>query len=783
MPAPVYLSINEFPGDGVTTQYEFTFAGGYIDKSHVKAYVQDATGVITPVTVTLGMFVTDFTVDLGVSAPVGGLTRVYRETPRDVPLLNFTTGARLTADNLDLLARQTIFVAAEAFDAGAYAFVNDLLSTALTSAATALAAAAAAAASAEAVDLGALFDAVAASEGAGTLASEHAAASADAASAAVIARIAAESAAADAEVSMLLAVAGAAIYPDTATGLAAVAEGEYFAVPGVGSGALILYRAVGGVAVLQTELASTALTSTLAAALVLDQANPPYVWDVQDEFGRAAMGVGSDGTLHVTRAVGTASVEAPHVVATSTVTLPDTSVVSNSLSPYVFELTDALGRSALGVTADGTVEVGALTARTINGQVPVFGGSVVVPPSSVQPRYHAEINHVITYGQSLSVGQTGGAVLSTSQPYNALKFSGGVRAWDTAIGTRYASLQPLTETVDGLLGETPSAGTAQAAMQLLSANYGTPTTGTEYRLLLSAPGFGGQSIAQLSKPGTHYTKLMEDITAGYTLAQAGGYSYAVNAMTWTQGEADTNLGTAPATYKSSFAQLLADVSADAQAVTGQAHPVKAITYQVSSHLKYAADGAGGAENAPIGLAQLDLHTSGVTSLACPTYQFDYLGATNVHLTAESSKWLGAYYGKVYKRIVVEQQPWEPLRPMSVTRQGSIITVALEPEAGPVVIDITQVAPASNYGFQLRDASGAVLGINSVSVVGNNVKIVAAAPVPTGAQLRYAVDSADGLLGRLVGPRGNIRDSAPEVFDPSGINKPLHNWLVMFTAQL
>jgi hypothetical protein len=519
-------------------------------------------------------------------------------------------------------------------------------------------------------------------------------------------------------------------------------------------------------------------------AVVSGPANTPYVFDLQDSYGQTALGITAEGGTEVLSITAKTSIAAPTIEATESLILADNSVAVDGVgSPYVFELTDALGRSAFGVKDDGTVEVGALNVRTINGELPVFGGSVVVPPASFQPRYHAEINHIITYGQSLSVGQTGGVALSTAQPYNALKFSGGVRAWDTDIGTRYASLQPLTETVAGTLGETPGAGTAQAAMQLLSAAYATPTTGTEYRLLLSAPGFGGQSIAQLSKPGTHYTKLLEDITAGYTLSQAGGYSYAVNAMTWTQGEADTNLGTAPATYKIRFAQLLADVSADAQAVTGQAHAVKAITYQLSSHLKYAADGVAGAEDAPIGLAQLDLHTDGVTSLACPTYQFDYLGATNVHLTAESSKWLGAYYGKVYKRVVVEQQPWEPLRPMGVTRQGSIITIALEPEVGPVVIDTTQVAAAANYGFQLRDSVGTALTISSVSVVGNNIKIIAAAPVPAGAQLRYAVDSADGLLGRLVGPRGNIRDSAPEVFDPSGINKPLHNWLVMFTAQL
>lgn len=130
MTAPVYLSINEFPGDGVTTQFEFNFAGGYISRDHVKAYTTDATGVITAVDILPGMWVNDYTVDLGVSAPVGGKVRIYRETPRTAPLVNFVDGARITEDSLDLLARQTVLGVAEAFDAGAYATANDLLGAA-----------------------------------------------------------------------------------------------------------------------------------------------------------------------------------------------------------------------------------------------------------------------------------------------------------------------------------------------------------------------------------------------------------------------------------------------------------------------------------------------------------------------------------------------------------------------------------------------------------------------------------------------------------------------------
>lgn len=172
MPGPTYLSIVEIPGDGVTTQHEFNFAGGYIDRTHVKAWVSDARGVITPVTVTPGMFVTDFVINLGVAAPVGGKTRIYRETPKEVPLVDFAGGARVTEENLDKLTRQAILAVAEAFDAGAWASVNDLLGQAGAAAAAAQSSATAAADSALAADADAATAAQAALDAQGAMTSK-----------------------------------------------------------------------------------------------------------------------------------------------------------------------------------------------------------------------------------------------------------------------------------------------------------------------------------------------------------------------------------------------------------------------------------------------------------------------------------------------------------------------------------------------------------------------------------------------------------------------------------
>lgn len=119
MPTPVYLTINEFPGTGAAapTVVDFNFAGGYISPAHVKAEIfNPVTYLRTPVTVTDDNFVTDYRLSLPVVVPTGSILRVYRDTPKDQPLVNFTNGARIAENNLDLVARQAVFVAAESTD-------------------------------------------------------------------------------------------------------------------------------------------------------------------------------------------------------------------------------------------------------------------------------------------------------------------------------------------------------------------------------------------------------------------------------------------------------------------------------------------------------------------------------------------------------------------------------------------------------------------------------------------------------------------------------------------
>lgn len=109
------------PGDGSTTQWEFNFAGaegtpGYISKDHVKCFTTSPTGVRTEVVITEGMWVGPNTIEVSPAVPVGHTITIYRSTPVDKPLVNYTTTAIINEANLDKANRQAVYVAAEARD-------------------------------------------------------------------------------------------------------------------------------------------------------------------------------------------------------------------------------------------------------------------------------------------------------------------------------------------------------------------------------------------------------------------------------------------------------------------------------------------------------------------------------------------------------------------------------------------------------------------------------------------------------------------------------------------
>lgn len=123
MPTPTeqMLSRTYYVGDGITTTWNFAFSGGYIDKAHVKAYTLAPNGDRVDLTVTSGNFIGPYQLTLTPPVASGHTLLIYRDTPTDQPLVDFTDGSNITEAALDTLARQAVMCAAENEDALNYA--------------------------------------------------------------------------------------------------------------------------------------------------------------------------------------------------------------------------------------------------------------------------------------------------------------------------------------------------------------------------------------------------------------------------------------------------------------------------------------------------------------------------------------------------------------------------------------------------------------------------------------------------------------------------------------
>ena len=389
-------------------------------------------------------------------------------------------------------------------------------------------------------------------------------------------------------------------------------------------------------------------------------------------------------------------------------------------------------------------------------------------PPPFEPAWFA-LNHVLSTGQSLSVGSQGTPILSTTQPFENVMFVTGVRAG----GTGLTSFVPLVET--GV--ETMSAGMSSLITDLARNDTlkGKPAPKNDHRLLVSCHGVGGTAYVGLKKGTVAYQNGMAQVTAGMALAKAASLTYVVRAVTNVHGESDHVAMNA--TYEQDLVDWQKDYETDVKAATGQTEPIPMFHTQMSSWTKY------GQATSAIPQAQLDASTKsgGKIVMVGPKYFLSYV-ADGVHLSAQGYRHMGEYYAKAYRRVVLEGKAWEPVRPKTVTLAGDTIRVVFHVPTPPLVFDTTLVAAAANRGFEYTDDSGAPPAIASVALDGPDAVTIKLAAAPSAAakkRVRYAFTGVAGATGGpTTGARGTLRDSDAT---PSRNGSPLWNWAVHFDA--
>lgn len=390
-----------------------------------------------------------------------------------------------------------------------------------------------------------------------------------------------------------------------------------------------------------------------------------------------------------------------------------------------------------------------------------------------EPPVRKAINHILAYGQSLSVGANSGALVSTSQPFSNITFIGGPRAWSGSAST-FAPFKPLVEdstnpAPDGNTGrgETPCSGSANYASGIAAEEFGADPSANV--ILASTAGHGGWKIAQLEKGQAWY---QDHLIRHVVEAVALDDDYACHLIDWIQGENDGLDQTPMATYRDKLNQLVLDVDTDIRAVAvNQTSPVY---FSISVTAGYS--GSWG----QVQLAQREVaRTNPLSFISCPLYPFMNQSNTDgLHLTSATMVWRSAFVGRAFARLIHGGQSPKWLDAISATRRGSRIRLKLDVPVLPLQFDTITIGQATDYGIAVEDSAG-VMEISSM-FFDRDCLIIDLASEPVGAtEIRYALDYLGTNVTITSGASGNICDSAPETVTVNGTVRPLKNFLIPF----
>ena len=433
------------------------------------------------------------------------------------------------------------------------------------------------------------------------------------------------------------------------------------------------------------------------------------------------------------------------------------------------------------------------------------------------------INHVILAGQSNALGNDAKTILSINPIDGNLSFDTGVIPLGGCGDDGCTGYQTPTGFAPLIEGdsyyypvETPASGLANQAERIAKDAFlfGTKTGyPASHDILVSDIARSGNTYWCLSKAGCNYhapnllapfTQLASDVTNAKAFATAMNRSYVVRAVANIHGESD-DTGYAlnhpefplagPADYGAALVKWQKDLESTIQAASGQTEAVPMFISQLSGFYR--------TQTSKVAQFQLDAHVAapGRVILIGPSYPYDINADDCLHYTSQSSRRVGQYFGKVYTRVVLAGQVWEPVRPKAITRVDNVVTVQFFVPKPPLVFDATLVQQAANQGFIFTDGSGAA--ITAVEITAADTVKITLDHAPSGSMsLSYAqnqehpavpsdgytppdgtctgpFDRTSGGKSRPAGARGNIHDSDDTPSESGDV--PLYNWMVQFIS--
>lgn len=362
-------------------------------------------------------------------------------------------------------------------------------------------------------------------------------------------------------------------------------------------------------------------------------------------------------------------------------------------------------------------------------------------PENEQAIWHG----IIGTGQSLSCGCQGDLDAATPEAPGGLKLHDTEGLYDI-LRPNASSLQvvPFTEPIrkqascatvypSNIAGKTPQHSMTCAINREHSMSVNKQPSESRYddlyRTVHTCVGSSGAPMADICKGGATvaYAASIFEVTALARLASEQDAKLSIEAIVLTHGETDAVLNNEG--YAQQLCEMQKDYAHDLRVITGQKHdPILILSQQNTSPPT--------PDFFPtIAQAMWWVQQQSSNAVICsgPKYQYGYAEG-GLHLSTGGYDRLGEKYGQVYYQTVVQGRPFIPLSPKRAalaTAQGFDIVVSMHVPKPPLTWDEhlpwphqegPHAAWKAGRGFEVRDAAGREVAIESVSISGNDVKV-------------------------------------------------------------
>lgn len=347
--------------------------------------------------------------------------------------------------------------------------------------------------------------------------------------------------------------------------------------------------------------------------------------------------------------------------------------------------------------------------------------------------FSTNYNHIIIYGQSLSVG------LAT--PFDTVAYKNNKMIGDDlGIGNAgdSLSLYPLVQPSNAENLIVPAINSFKKYYDL-HTNYSD--TGKVF--IATSTGTGGTSIEHLSKNSPispeNYEKFLTALTLGKQIATDSGATIGCPAIIFIQGEANAgsqelgnwdgtgDAASDSASYRNYLEQLYFNMVYDVDSIYSQDYDPLFFIYQTQD--VYSTES--GVAKAQLAFA--NEHSKVI--LYAPCYQVKMDEST--HPNANGYRWMGEDLAKIMRRTFLYKRNFSPLQPKSILKlRDNLLQVNFIIPEPPLQIDTLSTAKVEDFGFAVYD-DATEIAIDTVIVYDTFVQILLTEDLTGDVAIAYA----------------------------------------------